>query len=85
MTTTETKLIDVLTRELKLHTTRPITPDTLIFGKAGLGLDSVDVLEIAVLLDKNFRVMLSEQNEEVNAALATIGTLAAFVDRHQPA
>ena len=85
MTTTETKLIDVLTRELKLQTTRPIIPDTLIFGKDGLGLDSVDVLEIAVLLDKNFGVMLSEQNEEVNAALATIGTLAAFVDRHQPA
>jgi acyl carrier protein len=85
MTTTETQLIAVLTRELKLQTTRPITPDTLIFGKDGLGLDSVDVLEIAVLLDKNFGVMLSEQNEEVNAALANIGTLAAFIDRHAPA
>jgi acyl carrier protein len=84
MTPTETQLIAILTRELKLQTAHPITPDTRIFGKEGLGLDSVDVLEIAVLLDKHFNVMLSEQNEEVNAALATLHTLAAFIDRHRP-
>jgi acyl carrier protein len=82
MTPTETKLIEVLTKGLKLQLARPITPDTHIFGKEGLGLDSVDVLEIAVLLDKHFGIMLEEQNQEVNAALASIGTLAAFIDKH---
>jgi acyl carrier protein len=84
MTPTETKLIDVLTKGLKLQRTSPVTPQTVIFGKAGLGLDSVDVLEIAVLLDKHFGVILSEQNAEVNDALASIGTLAAYIDRHAP-
>jgi acyl carrier protein len=83
MTPTQSKLIDVLSTGLKLQRPTPITPSTAIFGKDGLGLDSVDVLEIAVLLDKHFGVVLEEQNDEVNAALATIGTLAAYIDRHQ--
>ena len=90
MTATETKLIEILTTGLKLNRTSPVTPQTAIFGKGaapgqgdsgGLGLDSVDILEIAVLLDKHFGVMLEEQNEEVHAALANIGALAAFIDR----
>lgn len=85
MTSTESKLIEVLTTSLKLHRPTPITPRTAIFGKEGLGLDSVDVLEIAVLLDKHFGVMLEEQNEEVQAALTDIGALAAFIDRRTAA
>ena len=81
MTATETKLIEVMTTGLKLNRAVPVMPSTAIFGKEGLGLDSVDVLEIAVLLDKHFGVMLEEQNEEVHAALANIGALAAFIDR----
>ena len=88
MTATEVKLLEVLTKGLKLKRQTPITPATAIFGKAGpagadaLGLDSVDVLEIAVLVDKHFGVMLEESNEEVRGALASIGALAAFIDRH---
>ena len=85
MTPTESHLIDVLTKGLKLQVAHPITPDTRIFGKDGLGLDSVDVLEIAVLLDKHFSVMLEEQNQEVNEALASIASLATYIDRHKPA
>ncbi len=81
MTPTEIRLIDVLTQGLKLQRRAAISPETAIFGKEGLGLDSVDVLEIAVLLDKHFGIMLEEQNAEVNAALASISTLAAFIDR----
>ncbi len=85
MTPTETRLIDVLSKGLKLHVATPITPDTRIFGKDGLGLDSVDVLEIAVLLDKHFGIMLEEQSTEVNQALTSIRSLATYIDRHKPA
>jgi acyl carrier protein len=83
MTPTEENLIAILSSGLKLRVTTPITPQTQIFGKAeeGLGLDSVDVLEIAVLLDKHFGVMLEEESAEVRGALANIGSLAAFIDR----
>lgn len=80
MTPTESKLISVLTTGLKLQRKEPITPETVIFGKSGLGLDSVDVLEIAVLLHKHFDVVIEEQNEELHAAFTNIGTLAAFID-----
>jgi acyl carrier protein len=82
MTPTEEKLISILTTGLKLRPGLAITPDTAIFGKTGLGLDSVDVLEIAVLLDKHFGIML-EETPEVREALATIGSLAAFLDRRK--
>lgn len=86
MTSTERKLIDVLKEGLKLRMdVALIQPDTVIFGKGGLGLDSVDVLEIAVLVDKNFGVALQDNNDEVRAALATIGSLAAYIDRNGPA
>ena len=85
MTSTEIKLIEVLSKGLKLRVSTPISAETRIFGKEGLGLDSVDVLEIAVLIDKHFGIMLEEQNQEVNQALTSIGTLAAFIDRHAPA
>jgi acyl carrier protein len=83
MTPTEEKLIAILSSGLKLKVTAPITPHTQIFGKEGLGLDSVDVLEIAVLLDKHFGVMLEEESAEVRGALANIGSLAAFIDRRR--
>ena len=85
MTPTEEKLIKVLVTGLKIPSSRSVTPETSIFGTSGLGLDSVDVLEIAVLLDKHFGVVLEEQNEEVNTALTNIATLAAYVDAHRPA
>jgi len=83
MTPTETSLIQVMRTGLRLAPAMEIGPETAIFGPKGLGLDSVDVLEIAVLLDKNFGVKLEEQSEEVHAALASIGTLAAYIDRRR--
>ena len=83
MTETESKLIEVLSKGLRLRTTITIAPETPIFGKTGLGLDSVDVLEIAVLLDKHFGVQLEEESLEVRTALATISSLAAFIDSHK--
>ncbi len=83
MTPTETKLIDILTRGLKLRVdpANPVTPQTAIFGKSGLGLDSVDVLEIAVLIDKHFGVVLEDNNDEVKNAMTTIGSLASYIDK----
>ena len=83
MTPTETKLIDILTRGLKLRVdpAKPVTPQTAIFGKSGLGLDSVDVLEIAVLIDKHFGVVLEDNNDEVKNAMTTIGSLASYIDK----
>ncbi len=88
MTPTEAKLIDILTQGLKLRLDPaiPVTPKTAIFGKVdGLGLDSVDVLEVAVLIDKHFGVVLEDNNDDVRAAMTTIGSLAGYIDSHSAA
>jgi acyl carrier protein len=49
-----------------------------LFGE-GLGLDSVDALELVVVLEKEFGVRI--QNHEVGKeAFASVSALAAFVD-----
>jgi acyl carrier protein len=87
MTPTERKLVEVLKEGLRLRTNpgHEIGPATSIFGKNGLGLDSVDVLEVAVLIDKNFHVQLHDQNDEVREALANIAGLARYIDTHRAA
>ncbi len=81
MTETEKTIVELLHKNLRLK--RPVAEidaTTEIFGKGGLGLDSVDVLEIAVLLDKHFGVRMEDQDPRTRTALANIGALAAFVD-----
>lgn len=85
MTATEQSLVDVLSTGLRIAPGTAITSDTAIFGPKGLGLDSVDVLEIAVLLDKHFGIVIKEESEEVHKALASVGSLAAYVDAHRRA
>jgi acyl carrier protein len=80
MTEIQTRLIELLHRNLRLKVPiSEIKAETPIFGKAGLGLDSVDALEIAVLLDKHFSVRLDEQDPAARAALATVGSLVEFI------
>ena len=86
MTPTEMKLIDILTKGLKLRVDQTVNlcAETPIFGKDGLGLDSVDVLEVAVLIDKHFGVILEDNNQDVREAMNTIGSLAKHIDSHSP-
>lgn len=45
----------------------------------GLGLDSIDALELGLALQKRFGVSMSGEKEEVRARFASVATLAAFV------
>lgn len=55
-----------------------IVDDAPLFG-AGLGLDSVDALELVVAIEKEFGIRI--QNHEVGEeAFASVSALAAFVD-----
>lgn len=58
--------------------------DTLLFGYdengEGLGLDSIDVLELIVILKKNFHIEVeAEENREI---FENINTLTDFVMNH---
>lgn len=80
MSEIEPELIELLHKNLRLK--MPISSihaHTHIFGRDGLGLDSVDALEIAVLLDKHFSVRLDEKDPAARAALTTIGSLVDYI------
>jgi acyl carrier protein len=48
----------------------------------GLGLDSIDALELSVALDVQYGINISD-SDIAKAAFASIDTLAAFVSEHR--
>ena len=56
-----------------------ITGETELVGK-GLGLDSLDILEIVVAIEKKFGIQIGGADEG-KQIFQTIGTLADFVQR----
>ncbi len=52
-----------------------------LFGD-GLGLDSIDALELVVSLEKKFGVTVPNSDVAKNA-LATVDTIADYVEAHQ--
>jgi acyl carrier protein len=55
-----------------------IGDDTLLFSPEGLGLDSIDALELAVGLEKKFGVA-TPSAEVAREAFVSVSTIAAFV------
>jgi acyl carrier protein len=55
-----------------------IGADEPLFGE-GLGLDSIDALEIAVLLDRQYGVKITSEDDRNQAIFASLNSLAEFV------
>jgi acyl carrier protein len=76
-------LKQVLIEELNLEDVTPdeIGDDDPLFGD-GLGLDSLDAVELVVVIQKHFGVEIKDM-EEGRPALQSISTLAAFIKEKQ--
>ena len=73
------RVIELLISSLQLgHSSEELDPDTPLFG-TGLGLDSVDAVEIVVALESEFGVSLDEGDSMF--ALRTINSLVDVVLR----
>lgn len=59
-------------------TAADIKDDTPLFGPGGLGLDSVDALQLVVALDKNFGLKIRDP-EAAKAILRDVNSIAAAV------
>jgi acyl carrier protein len=59
-----------------------IRDDMPLFGPEGLGLDSIDALELVVSLEKRFGVSVPNSDVAKNA-LATVNTIASYVEQHK--
>ena len=55
-----------------------IDPQAPLFGE-GLGLDSIDALEIGVMLDRHYGIKIVSDDEKNNQIFASLQSLADFV------
>lgn len=58
-----------------------INDDDALFGD-GLGLDSIDALELIVMLDKDYGIKLSDPKEGRNI-FRSVHTMAAYILEHR--
>jgi acyl carrier protein len=78
------ELKQLLISTLKLEDVTPETIDDAapLFGD-GLGLDSIDALELAVTLERRYRISIPDA-KVAKEAFASIDALAAFISQQPP-
>ncbi len=82
--------MDALINELKEHIIEAlsldeITPEEIdaeapLFG-TGLGLDSIDALELAVMVEKHYHIRITD-SEVGNKAFSSVKSLAEFIQNN---
>lgn len=56
-----------------------IDTDAALFGDDGLGLDSVDALELGLAVQKNFGLQLDSEQHNLREHFESVATLAKFI------
>lgn len=76
----------LLVAELNLAGRDPqsIDDEALLFGTPGLGLDSLDALQIAMLVEEHFGVRIPE-GDEARPIFRSVSSLADFIVKTTPA
>jgi acyl carrier protein len=73
------KLVETLGLDMAADTVDPAAP---LIG-AGLGIDSIDTLELVVMIDRDYGVKIDNRAAGVEA-FASLNALAAFIRQHRP-
>jgi len=82
-TTAETAMATLLIEALNLEDieVNEIDPQEPLFGE-GLGLDSIDALEIALAISQEHGVEMKAEDETTKEAFATLASLTKFVEEN---
>jgi len=78
----ELKAFIIETMNLEDITPGDIDDDTLLFADDGLGLDSIDALELVLGLKKKYGVVLEAGDEKAREHLRSVATLASLIETH---
>jgi acyl carrier protein len=81
----ERELKELIISTLKLEGVAPddIDPAAPLF-KEGLGLDSIDALELGVAIQKTYGLRFDANPEETRQHFASVRALAAYLTRAKP-
>lgn len=82
----EHELAELLVESLNLEgvAAADIDPEAPLFG-TGLGLDSIDALELALAISKRHGFQLKSDNEDNRRAFASLRALSAHIEQHKAA
>lgn len=77
----ERELAELIVETLNLEDINPheLIPEEPLFGD-GLGLDSIDALELALAITKKYSVQLKADDKNVQQAFATLRSLSNFIE-----
>jgi acyl carrier protein len=83
-TQTEQEVAAMIVSTLNLENVRPeqIDPKAPLFG-AGLGLDSIDALELALEISKRYGFQLRSDDDDNRRIFASLSNLAAHIEKHR--
>lgn len=76
----ELKLFIIETMNLEDITPADIDDDTVLFAEDGLGLDSIDALELVLGLKKKYGIVLEASDDKSRQHLRSVATLAALIN-----
>ena len=69
-------IVDVLNLDVPAA---EIDPEAPLFGDDGLGLDSIDALEIALVVAEEHGIEMQAEDEATREAFATLRSLGEFI------
>lgn len=75
----ELKELIITTLALEGVTEEDIEPEAPLVGD-GLGLDSIDVLELGTALKRRYGIKFDGDSEETRSKFSSLRTLAAYID-----
>ena len=84
--TAERELAELLVESLNLEGVEPagIDPEAPLFGD-GLGLDSIDALELALAVSKRYGFQLRSDSDENRRIFGSLRALSAHIEQHKTA
>ena len=75
----ELKRLIIQALDLEDITPADIQDDALLFGDSGLGLDSIDALELGIALRKKYQLQLEANDASARQHFSSVSALAGLV------
>lgn len=81
----ERKLAELIVESLNLEDVEAgeIQPEEPLFGD-GLGLDSIDALELALAITKTYSIQLKADDADMKRAFGTLRSLNDYIEARSP-
>lgn len=81
--TLQLEIAELMVQALNLDTTgAEIDPDAPLYGD-GLGLDSIDILEVALVISKRYGLQLKADSEDNHRIFSSLRNLTDYVATHK--